>query len=173
MIPTLIGLGVIYWALRKYDGEKEADKADEPDEPVPQPVTPEGDDYRVVQVATGEQNNIYELEGRTGLQYDDGTNTFGWSSRGFIRGNADGYIMGSAGGIDFSIGGVDYNNVIQYATKEDALEADKIPEADPSGPVSGGGDDDDEDMPELPPYVPPTGGSGGLDGYINPFGGNY
>ena len=123
MIPTLIGLGAIYWALRKYDADKDAD---EPQEPVPQPVTPEGDDYRVVQVATGEQNNIYELEARSGLQYDDGTDTFAWSSRGFIRGNADGYIMGSAGGIDFTIAGITYTNVIQYATEEDAIEADKV-----------------------------------------------
>lgn len=108
------------------------------DTPIPQPIAPEGDDYRTDVVDQGEQNPISLLEQRTGLQYDNNTSTMKWVPVGYLRGSkAKGFVRASAavgGTISFECEGQYYESVLVYATIEEAKEADKKPVDDGSGP---------------------------------------
>jgi len=181
----VLALGGLYLYLRDEDDMKKPDgsdtsgrSGDEPSLP-PKPVMPEGDDYRVEKVATGERSNIYLLESRRGVLYDDGSGGYSWEQTGYIRGDyPTGFTSAptSLGGtISFEINETYYENVIVYGTEQAAIEADKIPEEDPTGPQKQPEDDEGEDEGGQPtfPTRPPTGLPGFGGGVGSYFGGGY
>lgn len=173
---ALLGIG---WLIANRDKNETSGRSEEPSEPSepsgpPRPVTPTGDDYRVELVATGEQNNIYLLQTRRGVLYDDGSGGYSWEDTGFLRGDfPNGFVMGSAsvgGTITFTINSIRYQNVVVYSSKQSALDDDIIPEDDPSGPQQQPEDDEDDDsgdLPSLPPLMPPM---GGFDSWVSTSG---
>lgn len=168
MIAGLVGLGAVYWTLKDKGATTPPATPDNP----PQAVPTDEDSYRVEKVGAGDQNNIYLLQSQTGILYDDGTDTRQWSDAGYIRGDfPTGFVSGSAGGISFEINETYYENVIQYNTKEDAIEADKDKEPSPDSPVK----PEEPKEPEQPtlPVQPtfPSFGSG--IGSLPSFGGGY
>jgi len=168
MIVELGVLGGLWWLSKDERGEGSTDEKEAAPEP-PKPLPPVGDDYRVVEVGKGDKNNIYELESRSGVLYDDGSGEQVWSSAGFIRGDfPTGFVSGSAGGITFEINEMVYENVVQYSTKEDAIEADKDKETTPDSPVK---PEEPKEPAPVAPVVPVT-PRGGLGNYT-PFGGGF
>lgn len=187
MIAEIIVLGGLYWLYK--DGEKKGDGGggdakpeDTPSEPInpPKPVTPEGDNYRVKEVAKGDQNNIYLLESRYGVLYDDGSGGYTWQQTGYIRGDfPTGFVMapsGIGGTYTFRINEILYENVIVYATEQEAIDADKKEEPKPDDPQKQPEDDDSDDggggLPLQPDYGGGLGG-GGLGSAGSYFGGGY
>lgn len=171
MLPAfLIGGGIVYLYLTRMEDYQptvdEATPADEPAQP-PKPVMPTGDDYRVEEVAKGDQNNIYLLESRRGVLYDDGSGGYSWEKSGYIRGDFPvGFVMAptSVGGsMTFTINDMTYENVLVYKSQEDAIAADKKEEPKPDDPQKQPDADDDADDSGSLPLKPPTGlpGMGG------------
>ena len=186
MVADWIILGGLFYALTKGRNTPEATQPT-PDAngddagrsggnstPPPQPITPEGDDYRVELVATGEQNEIQMLEARRGVMYDDGSGGYSWESMGYIRGNlTQGFVTANAdaGTITFTIAGQTYSRVLVYKTIADAQTADEIPEDDPSGPQKQPEPEDDEDDGAGGLTQPGYGGLGGGNYWTGPVGG--
>ena len=178
MIGALLGIGSIYWVLK---GEKSSDTTptapDAPEAPQapPKALEPQGDDYRVEKVGAGDQNNIYLLEGRRGVLYDDGSGGYSWESMGYIRGDfPSGFTRAptSLGGtISFEINEVYYENVLVYATEQEAIDADKKEEPSPTDPQKQPEDDDSTPTQPSLPTRPDFGG--GLGGGYTPFGGGF
>jgi hypothetical protein len=170
-------LGGLYVALRDADAtslpsDANGGSTDAPTPP-PKPLPVEGDDYRVEEVAKGDQNNIYLLESRRGVLYDDGSGGYSWEQSGYIRGDfPTGFVMaptGLGGTITFEINETLYENVIVYKTEQEAIDADKKEEPKPDDPQK---QPDGEEKPTLPslPKRPDYGLGGGVGSY---FGGGY
>jgi hypothetical protein len=170
-------LGGLYVALRDADAtslpsDANGGSTDAPTPP-PKPLPVEGDDYRVEEVAKGDQNNIYLLESRRGVLYDDGSGGYSWEQSGYIRGDfPTGFVMaptGLGGTITFEINETLYENVIVYKTEQEAIDADKKEEPKPDDPQK---QPDGEEKPTLPslPTRPDYGLGGGVGSY---FGGGY
>lgn len=174
MIAEIIVIGGLYWFYKDKEGAKPEDSPTEPMNPPPKPLPVEGDDYRVEEVAKGDQSNIYLLQSRRGVLYDDGSGEYTWEDSGYLRGDfPTGFVTASSsvgGTISFEISEVYYENVIVYATQEAAIEADKKEEPSPDAPVKP--EEPEEEPPSLPPIKPPT-GLPGFGGNYNPFGGAY
>jgi len=176
MLGEYLLLGGLLYALRKnkdkdasYDAPDDDTSGRSEPEPTlpPKPLPVEGDDYRVELVAVGEQNNIYLLQARYGVMYDDGSGGYIWQDSGYLRGNADGYVTAPSalrGTITFTIGGVTAKNAIVYATEQEALDADKIPEDDPSGPQKQPEPEEDDDTDNGGGLTIPPGYGSGLGG---------
>ena len=172
MIVELTVLGGLWWLSRDERGEGSTDEKEAaPDAPTPPPqAVPTGEDsYRVEKVGSGDKNNIYLLQTRFGVLYDDGRDTRQWEDTGFIRGDfPTGFVSGSAGGISFEINEIYYENVVLYSTKEDAIEADKDKETTPDSPMK---PEEPQEPAPVAPVVPVT-PRGGLGNYT-PFGGGF
>jgi hypothetical protein len=190
MIAELIVVGGLYWLYKDKEKDKEdggggdAKPEDTPSEPMnpPKPLTPEGDNYRVKEVAKGDQNNIYLLESRFGVLYDDGSGGYTWQQSGYLRGDfPTGFVSaptGLAGTFTFEINETLYENVVVYATEQEAIDADKLAEPSPDDPQKQpeAPEDDGDDTPSLPPINPPWQGGlggGGLGSAGSYFGGGY
>lgn len=180
----VLALAGLWWAFKDKDAttppaDENDGSQDAPTLP-PKPLPDEGETYRVEEVAKGDQNNIYLLEARYGVKYDDGSGGYTWQSMGFIRGDyPTGFVMASTsvgGTTTFRIGETLYKNVIVYATQQEAIDADKKEEPKPTDPQKQPEDDEEDDTPSLPPLQPPFGGGlgGGLGGGVGSyFGGGY
>ena len=172
MIAGLVGLGAVYWALKDKGATTPPATPNNP----PQAVPTDEDSYRVEKVGAGDQNNIYLIQMRSGVLYDDGRDTRQWSDSGFIRGDfPTGFVSASArvgGTISFEINEIYYENVIVYKTKEDAIEADKDKETTPDSPVKPEEPKEEPVQPTLPvqPSIPSFGS--GIGSFPS-FGGGY
>lgn len=176
----VLALAGLWWAFKDKDAttlppDANDGSQDAPTLP-PKPLPDEGETYRVEEVAKGDQNNIYRLEARYGVKYDDGSGGYTWQSMGFIRGDyPTGFVMASAsvgGTTTFRIGETLYENVIVYKTEQEAIDADKKKEPKPTDPQKQPEDDEEEGQPTLPtlPKQPDYGLGGGVGSY---FGGGY
>lgn len=175
----VLALAGLWWAFKDKDAttlppDANGGSTDAPTPP-PKPLPVQGDDYRVEEVAKGDQNNIYLLESRRGVLYDDGSGGYSWEQSGYIRGDfPTGFVMASAsvgGTITFEINETLYKNVIVYKTEQEAIDADKKEEPKPTDPQKQP-DDEEEGKPTLPtlPKRPDLGLGGGVGSY---FGGGY
>ena len=181
MTDVFLGIAALLWAIDKAKKEQTTDepdtggRSDEDDSSQPPiPVMPTLPSYNLEKVWANDDETvcIYIIQMLNGMVYEDpetGERSGDWYyvDSGYVIGNctATAFVRASAsvgGTMTFEIDGVEYENVLVYATLDGAIleVEDDEEEPSPDDPQKQP-DSDDNGGSDGIPYIPPSSGLGG------------